>query len=276
MNEKIPAWRIFAKSIIKILEQGLLVDDDAFHFLESTYSIQSLAELEHALNNPDSCDTDTILELLFYPDQQARMLVEPLLLETPPDVDDEARAISYLQSQKAKARLVFSKTKEIITLPVPNFALSLFIKRLGVAIQIPEKLAAAAAAIPGPQAAIALSVLFRGSGIFWTPELVDFFLRTIKINKAAPDFLEIMEAALILVREIPFGHDPAQYLEQKRKWCESNLQQAKKSESDLADKNMETRIMSGIRPSYIDENRLNAQLALIDRILHALQPLPDF
>ncbi|MCK5205289.1 MAG: hypothetical protein KAR15_15505, partial [Desulfobacterales bacterium] len=62
-----------ADRIIDILQSGLTMNADTLHYIDSTFSNPSIGELEELLQDESSCETDSLIELLFFPDESVQL-----------------------------------------------------------------------------------------------------------------------------------------------------------------------------------------------------------
>ena len=68
-----------AEKIIDILQRGLMINADTLHYIDSTFSNPSIGELEELLQDESSCETDSLIELLFFPDESVQLQLEEIL-----------------------------------------------------------------------------------------------------------------------------------------------------------------------------------------------------
>ena len=67
-----------AEKIIAILQGGLALNSDTQHYIDSTFSNPSVAELDALLQDEFSCETDSLMELLFFPDESVQLQLEEI------------------------------------------------------------------------------------------------------------------------------------------------------------------------------------------------------
>ncbi|MCK4984722.1 MAG: hypothetical protein KAS40_04340, partial [Desulfobacterales bacterium] len=65
-----------ADRIIDILRSGLALDAATLHYIDSTFSNPFIGELEELLQDESSCETDSLIELLFFPDESVQLQLE--------------------------------------------------------------------------------------------------------------------------------------------------------------------------------------------------------
>jgi hypothetical protein len=83
-----------AEKIIDILRSGLTLNPDTLHYIDSTFSNPSIGELEELLQDESSCEADSLIELLFFPDEPVQIQLEEMLAEIRLQKQDEHE--SYL------------------------------------------------------------------------------------------------------------------------------------------------------------------------------------
>jgi hypothetical protein len=71
-----------AQKIIDILRNGLMINADTQHYIDSTFSNPSVGELEELLQDESSCETDSLMELLFFPDESVQKQLEEMIEDT--------------------------------------------------------------------------------------------------------------------------------------------------------------------------------------------------
>ena len=69
----------FALAIQAIFEEGLHVSQDSHHFILSTISISDIRELETLLTDPSNCESDSLIELIYFPDESIQLRLEDRL-----------------------------------------------------------------------------------------------------------------------------------------------------------------------------------------------------
>ena len=84
-----------AKTIVRSLEKGLILEQETIFFLESTYGIDAGA-LESILADGDFDEIDTVCSLIFPPPFATRVAVEALLAGGEADIVDQARVLEHL------------------------------------------------------------------------------------------------------------------------------------------------------------------------------------
>jgi hypothetical protein len=115
------------------MAQGLFLSADTLFFLSSTYGITSAQELENSLGDRNLDDREVILELIFFPNRQLRLLIEPLLEKARFGTEDESKIAGLLHQLRTKARFIFPDNAPVVLDDIPPFILEHHVKRLYIA-----------------------------------------------------------------------------------------------------------------------------------------------
>ncbi len=262
--------------ISDILGVAMVVSPREMEILESMTGCSSPGELSLALADPTWEEAGTVQELLVFPDQESRERVEALLEQNALTQGEERDLIKAVQDADLMMSLAFPEISVPVRFVLAPDIVAAYVKRFCLTRSIPPGLVKALGEMHDVSRVQTAFALLRASGIAWTWDLEDMAARILEKNHAREDFISIFEKALILLKEVPADRHPEEYIEEKRDWCLYHLERGRAEEKELAGKNMETLLLSGVRTSYVDAHRLEDQLALIDRILYGMPPLPGF
>ena len=109
------------RRIAGILSGGIRVKADVRHFIESTFGSLSLEALGAFLQDESDCERDTLLDLLFFPDEPFQMQIEDLLADlelTPADIEETTARLGRL---KPAARFFFGGHLPPLIVEMPRF-----------------------------------------------------------------------------------------------------------------------------------------------------------
>ncbi|SHJ47062.1 hypothetical protein SAMN02745216_01693 [Desulfatibacillum alkenivorans DSM 16219] len=254
--------------------KGITVKDRDLEFLEAVAGCVSRGELAVLLADPDWEEAETARELLLFPDLESRARLESVLQGKGLSQEEQDEITAFLKGRVQKTELILPGALKNIMIGVGAADLAAYIKRLHLTVEIPEPLVRALAFCSNKESVNNALALLRSSGICWTGDLLALAQKFIEKNAEKEDFPAVLQKILALFKEIPTDRDPEEYLAEKRTWCLFHLDKARTQERELAGQNMETRLLSGVRTAYADERRLRGQIALIDRILYSMPPLP--
>ncbi len=91
-----PPSNDLGEKILELIRIGIMIDDEVMHYIDSTFSDPSIEEFERILSDPSNCETETVFELIFYPDIQMQEKIEPILKTNNYSSDDIASATGYI------------------------------------------------------------------------------------------------------------------------------------------------------------------------------------
>ena len=70
---------MLADEIKAIISEGIALSDDVVHYIDSTFSSPTIKELQAILDDDSNCEGDTLMELLFFPDESIQVRLEQAL-----------------------------------------------------------------------------------------------------------------------------------------------------------------------------------------------------
>ena len=85
-----------ANEIRKILGGGLILDEDVVHYIDSTFSNPTVEELQAILHDDSNCEKDSLMELLFFPDEKMQIELEEMLEILQLEKQDEVCVLAAL------------------------------------------------------------------------------------------------------------------------------------------------------------------------------------
>ena len=270
-------WKRLEHAIETIWRQGLALTPDALHYIDSTFSNPSLRELEEILCDESNCEKDSLLELIFFPDQTLQVQLEDLLESHDFQTEDEEKTSRALIAKRLQTTLLFPASRGRLTLAVPDWAVGRFISRLNISKKLdPAIIDAIRLYVPQPYQALC-KVKLRNTRFKFTPNKI-FFLNAF-FKKMAVEFRIVLNAydfLLAFFEELEDDTDLYRALTQKKRFYFQNLQKAEMFEAQLKSSNMETLLLQGVRMPYINTDEARCRMGLIDRICYAVFGKSDF
>ena len=88
--------KLLADEILKILQKGLTLSGDVVHYIDSTFSHPTIEELEDILADDSNCEKDSLVELLFFPDESMQVELEGFIESNHFKKEDEGKVLEYL------------------------------------------------------------------------------------------------------------------------------------------------------------------------------------
>jgi hypothetical protein len=249
------------------LQSPICIDEATLDFLEAGFGLQDpmgLADLEGS-------EAASIMELLFYPDQQDRLAFEELW---------GGQSFSQIQADALVEAVVRRPISTLIrlhpaapamSLQVPEYAVQSFIERLRLTWQ------------PTPRLHEILNRALQGARLVqvrsrlrhcrwdWHEGRLDFLEQFLnRISAEADDFGACLDFLLDILSQFEPSQSPFDFLIAKKLFFFQALCQAESLKRRLRDSNMETLMLQGARIGMGDTSQWCAGMRLVDRICTAL------
>ncbi len=258
---------LLAERIVKILREGIHIDSDVMHFIDSTFSNPCINELEEVITDDSDCERDPLIELIFFPDEDIQAKLEDLLESNDYCREDEKKVLDYLFSGQIESTIHFPDNKGSLSVKMPYEAAGRFLARLNIHKKIDEKISAAIDTGVSEKLKISVKVKLRNTVNEIAENkilfLCDFFE---KMEDESDDFLECLDFILSFLDEAENTSDLFSAFIDKKRFYFKNLQRAEKFRKQLEKGNMETMILQGIKAPYISIEDEKRKMKLIDKI----------
>ena len=250
------------------IEGGLALTADVLNYLEATFGT---ADLRDVLQQADSSEIDSLLELIFYPDRSHQVRFEAKWGRQS-FTEQERDTVTRLLCRAAPvAQLALPDSPVNIAIPAPEFALHAFVRRLNMCWQpAPELDQALDTCCPGEKA-LRLRVAMRNARLAWHRDqvtLVCLYLRKMPLD--AETLLSDLQFLLSLLCEFPAESDPYTFLIGKKFFYFKSLCSAEEYERRRSTSNMEIMMMQGARSAHGSIDQWRQDMRSIDRICQAL------
>jgi hypothetical protein len=266
-----------AQKIIDILQSGLTLNADTLHYIDSTFSNPSIGELEELLQDESSCETDSLIELLFFPDESVQMQLEEVLGETRFQKQDEQEIQDLVCTKAFQTRIRFPDDRGTLEMEVTPSILAQFIVRLNLLRCLNPGLSTSIAEYVPVAFQTRCRVRLRNTKPI-TSENKILFLQSFfeKLEIDSDEFLDYLDFILSFLDECKDEPDMFQALMAKKRFYFQCLQKAKNLDIQLTKHNVETLLLRGIRVSYVDTADARKKIQMIDRISLAVFGKTDF
>ena len=260
-----------AAEIRNILGGGITLGSDVIHYIDSTFSNPSLEELQALLHDDSCCEKDSLMELLFFPDEFMQLQLEELLETLMLRRQDEETLQKILCGRPLQAVFRFSEKSETLKLPLPNEVAPAFISRLHIGKHLHPRLRDAINENAAADGRSRYKVKIRNAR-FSPGEIKVRFLCDIfkKIEPQSCDFNDCLDFALALLDEINENSEIYKALIAKKKFYLRSLEKAKQLETQIRKNNPETLLLEGKRVILIDKEDARRKMLVIDRICRAI------
>ena len=259
---------MLALKISRILQNGLALNADILHFIDSTLSISSPKALEDILKEETHSEAETLLSLIFFPDTALQMQMEDFLETVCFEPSDEALVLTYLNAKLSDIPVGFPGRPGALRIRMPLWAGERFISRLNISKRLNPDLLAAIDRHVEKDRSTRMKVMLRNSRFTETENRISFlcafFEKLPDAEMACLDFL------LSLFEEQNDHPDICETLINRKRHCFQSLQKAAKFQKMLRAENMETLMLRGVRMPHVDTEDMKAKMKLIDRICLAI------
>jgi len=266
-----------AQKIIDILQSGLTLDADTLHYIDSTFSNPSIGELEELLQDESSCETDSLIELLFFPDESVQMQLEEMLGETRHQKQDEQEIQDLVCTKAFQTRIHFPNDRGTLAMEVTPSSIAQFIMRLNLLRCLNPKLSASIAEYVPLTFQTRCKVRLRNTKPITSQNKILFlqaFFEKLEID--SEESLDLLDFILSFLDECKEGQDMFKALMTKKRFYFQSLQKAKNLDIQLRKHNVETLLLRGKRVSYVDRADARKKILMIDRICLAVFGKTEF
>ena len=87
---------LLAGELQKVLSGGITLSSGVIHYIDSTFSNPTTAELQTILHDDSNCEKDSLMELLLFPDESMQIQLEALLERLQFSAEQEKSVPDYL------------------------------------------------------------------------------------------------------------------------------------------------------------------------------------
>ena len=266
-----------AEKIIDILQSGLTINADTQHYIDSTFSNPSIDTLAALLKDEANCETDSLVELLFFPDESVQLQLEEMIDAVCFEKHDERAIQNMVGTQLFQTRICFRDGRGSFGMAVNPSNVAQFIARLNLSRPLDPKLRTAIAKYVDQGLQTRCKVRLRNAKRISSPEhilfLVDFFK---KLRTDPDEFLDCLDFILSFLDEREDKPDMFRVLMAKKRFYYWSLQKAKNLDIQLTKHNVETLLLKGKRVSYVDRADARKKIKIIDRISLAVFGKTEF
>lgn len=262
---------LLANEIRNILGRGINLSSDVVHFIDSTFSFPSVEELLAILHDDSNCEKDSLIELLFFPDEAMQLELEDLLEGLRLIRSDEERILRAICWKPLQVRFRLPDDRGSFRLQLLQEVASGMLARLQISKHLDPSLRAAVHKHAANRDRAAFKVKLRNARFVPHKKKIQFlcdFFRLVKPE--SHDFGTCLDFSLSLLDELTEDVDIYQALMAKKRFYLRSLQRAKKTDQQLQQSNPETLLARGKRVILIDKADARKKLLIIDRISRAI------
>jgi hypothetical protein len=266
-----------AEKIIEILRNGLTINADTLHYIDSTFSNPSIDELAELLQDESSCETDSMLELLFFPDESVQLQLEDMLENIQFQEQDEHAIQQLVCSESFQTPVRLPDNRGTLGMEVTALNVMQFIAHLHLLRHINPKLTEAINEHVSPAFQTQCKVKLRNTRPIASQNKLIFLQAFFeKLPGDSDEILHLLDFMLSFLDECKDEADVFQSLMARKKFYFQSLQKAKNLDIQLAKQNVETLLLRGKRVAYIDKADARQKIQMIDRISLAIFGKTEF
>ena len=266
-----------ADEIRNILGNGITLGSEVIHYIDSTFSNPTTAELQSILHDDSNCEKDSLMELLMFPDETMQLQLELLLERIRFKKGDEKFVLDKLLQDPVRVTIRFPTDREAMRLIVTEEVAGQFISRLKISRHLDPDLLAALNLYDDKNISKRIKVKIRNSRFSFSGgknEFLGLFFE--KFDSRDNDLFECLEFIVGFLEDLKQTTDIYQALMAKKKFYFISLQKAKQLETQLQKHNMETLLAQGKRVVLIDQKDARKNMRIIDRISRAIYGKTEF
>lgn len=264
-------FKLLADKILEILEEGILLSDEVIQYIDSTFSNPTVEELEEILQDDSNCEKDSLIELLFFPDERLQCQLEDLLESQHFEAQDRKKVSGFLCRNPLVVAFRFPAEKGSFSLEIPETVAHQFVKRLNISKQINRNLLLTIKDNTSAETKNWFAVKLRNSRFAMTDNAVWFLSAFFdKWDTENNDAFKYFDFILFFLEELPEDADIFEALMKKKRFYLKHLKRAEKFEEQLLKTNVETLMLKGKIAAFIDKNEARQNMEFIDRISHTV------
>lgn len=266
-------YKHFIKRINNIFKEGLYLSSDVVHFIDSTFSNPTIKEFELIICDEDNCDRDSLIELIFFPEESFQVKIEDLLGRYEFEKNDQQGILECFVNDRPNTKLYFPDDRGVLEIGIPRFAAEQFISRLNISKRLDKELVAILESeTEASQDVNLIRVKMRNTRFEFSEGIVAFLSRFFKsLEFDSENFWPCFNFCLEFLSEtessrIRTDFDYFQALTNKKRQYHQQIQKAHKFEKYLQKNNIETLMLQGVTMPSIDVEDLISRISWIDRI----------
>ena len=266
-----------ADEIVGILKNGLTMNAETLHYIDSTFSNPSIGELEELIQDESSCETDSLLELLFFPDESVQLQLEDMLEDIQFQKQDDQKIQEMVCRKSFQTRVRFPDNRGTLGMEVTPLSVTQFIAHLNLLRCLNPKLITAINDNVPAFLQTRCKVKMRNTRPITSQSKI-LFLQAFfeKLQGDRDVFFDELDFILSFLDECTDAPDMFQSLMAKKRFYFQSLQKAKNLDIQLTKHNVETLMLRGKRVSYVDTADARKKIQMIDRISLAIFGKTEF
>jgi hypothetical protein len=261
-----PRDNLFVR-IAASIEKGGRLTGAVLAYVETALFPPAPERLAAFLSDDTDCERDSLLDLIFSPDQAVQVDLEPLLEVNQFSVGDEAALLERLIARSIHAPVTMPDGSPLVSVRIPDFIKSQYLERLNLSWQMDTRVAAAIdTGVPSALGPL-VSVRLRNAGIRFLTSQRIFMCRFFeRMESSDPEYLACLDLVLSLLQTADEETDAYDLLTEHKRLLFRSRQQAIRFDTLLRQSNIETLMLQGVRAPHASRTELVYHMRLIDLI----------
>jgi hypothetical protein len=240
-------------------------------FIDASLFAPEPRQLAAFLDDEDNCERDTLLDLIFYPDQAVQIGLEPLLEENRYSAADENEIYSRMINSRIDVPIRMPDKTPVACIRVPDDIKTQYLVRLRISWRLDPGLKTAIDGSISASLQGVVKVRLRNAGRQFSSGQTTFLIRFFeRMDDNSPDYPACLDLMLTLLDEKNPSADIYSLLVDYKRGCFRGLQQTRRFETMLRRSNMETLMLQGVRAPQESAGELLHRMGLIDRICFSI------
>ena len=256
----------FADEISSLLQNGVCLGPDSQGYIDSTLSNPSPARVKAVLSDPEHCERDTLIELIFFPDPSVQLKLEDLIESGRFNEQDQDQVVRLLEDRSLQTRIRFADDRQDIRMPLPPEAIEPFIARLCMTVRLPDAIIHHCDQRLPPDRRGHVKVRLRNARLTLVQNQIRILTDMLSALADDNDLLVCMDFVLDVMAESAEKADFETVLVKKRRALARDIKKMQKFQLLLEQDNIETLVMRGERIPLIDIGDAQKKIAMIDKI----------
>lgn len=258
------------------LQAGIDVSRDILQFMASTFSIESPRDLRKLLDDADGSESQSLLELLFTPDETTRVDLEAIIANTSCTPGDETAIIDHLFHKRIRVPVHFPDAVDKPTCRATRHLLETWVRSLRITTRLPAELVAIVDQNTAAHDGLRIRSILRNSRGEISRPHTTFLGRLVKKRDCGgKHFWGDLNLCLAIFSEHPAAASLYDLFMAKKRRLMAMLRQAEKFEKQLTASNIETLMLKGVRAPHIDKADARHKIARIDAVCLAVFGVTD-
>ncbi len=258
-----------AEEISRWLQTGIEVGPSVQQFVRSAFTDASPSEMAALLARESGCEKDSLLDLLFFPDETLQISLEKRIGTETFEDRDEPVIVRLVVHQNPEAEIRFPEEDRRVSVPVPDYLVANLVRRLRLSRRLDAHLSDVLAANLPASAVPGIRVKIRHADLPPNPVVTAFlcrFFETLPCHEK--HFSTCLGFLLSFVGELAHDIDMEKALVDKRHKLAAQVTKANAFHDRLQKTNMETMMLAGHKAPAIDLDRTREIIGIIDRLIH--------